>query len=123
MPSLNHVTLMGHLTADLEIRHTPNGDKVGNFSLGVNYRSRDGKEHAEFYQCEVWKGWAENLARTAKKGALVLVEGRLMQETWRDKETGQNRSRVKVRAKRAFHIQVQYDSTPPTEPEDPDSPY
>ncbi len=124
MPYLNSVTLMGNMTTDPEIRHTPSGEKIANFSLGTNYKSKDGKEHAEFFNVEVWGGWAENLAKTAKKGALVLVEGRLRQETWRDKETGDNRSRVKVRARRCFHVQVQYEGHPEAEAEEgPDVPF
>jgi len=127
MPYLNTVTLMGHLVADPELRSTPGGEKVANFSLGVNLKAKDGKEHAEFFNVEVWGGWAENLTKTARKGALVLVEGRLRQETWKDKESGENRSRVKVRARRAFHVQVQYEGRPdpdiPPEEESPDVPY
>ncbi len=118
MPTLNTVTLMGHLVADPAIRFTPSGEKVANFSLGTNYKAKDGKEHAEFFDVEVWGGWAENLAKTAKKGALVLIEGRLRQESWKDKETGENRSRVKVRAFRAFHVQVQYEGPPEAEIEE-----
>jgi len=116
MPSLNTVTLMGHLTADPELRFTPSGEKLVNFTLGVNYRDQQGESHGEFFDCQAWRGWAENLCKTAKKGDLVLVQGRLCQETWKDKETGKNRSRVRVRAKRAFHLKVQFEGQ--VEPEE-----
>ena len=108
MPYLNHVTLMGHLVADPEIKKTPAGDSVAAFTLGLNSRSRDGKERADFFDCEVWQAFAENLCKTAKKGSLVLVQGYLRQEQWVDSKTNNKRSRVKVRATRAFHVEAQY---------------
>ena len=109
MASINKVTLMGNLTRDPELRYAPSGTPVANFSIAVNYRNQEsGEEHAEFFDCEVWGGWAENLCKTAKKGSCVLVDGRLRQEIWRDKDTGDNRYRVKVRGRSAFHVQLQY---------------
>ena len=102
MPYLNQVTLMGHLTADPELKKTPSGDSVATFSLALNYTLKSGEQRADFFDCEVWKGWAENLCRTAKKGSLVQVVGRLKQERWVDRETNTNRSRVKIVAQRAF---------------------
>lgn len=119
MPFLNAVHLMGHLTDDLELRHLPSGNAVANFSVGVSGgRSKDGKPRkGEFFDCEIWDGWAQNLAKTARKGALVVLEGRLVQDKWVDAKTNQTRSRVRVRAHRAFHVQAQYgDSRPGGEP-------
>ena len=48
--------------------------------------------------------WAENLAKDAKKGSLVLVDGRLRQETWTDRESGQKRSRIRVNSHMAMLI-------------------
>ena len=108
MPYLNRVTLMGHLTADPEVKITPAGDSVATFTLGVNFKGRDGDSRADFFDCEVWLGWGLNLAKTAKKGSLVLVTGRLKQEQWKDAKTKKTRSRVKVVAERAFHVEAKY---------------
>jgi single-strand DNA-binding protein len=108
MPYINEVVLMGNLTADPELKKTPAGDSVATFSIGVNYKTRDGKNRAEFFDCEVWKGWAENLCRTAKKGSIVLLTGRLRQESWVDPKTNGKRSRVKVVAQKALHVEAKF---------------
>ena len=112
MPFLNSVTIMGHLTADVDLRQLPSGDFVATFTLGVNSGRSDGKPgRGEFFRVDVWGGWAENLARTAKKGCLVIVEGRLSQDRWTDARTNETKSRVKVRASRAFHVTAHYPET------------
>ena len=124
MPYLNNVTLMGHLTADPELLFTPAGEKLANFTVAVNYKDKKGQSHGEFFDCQVWRGWAENLCKNAKKGDLVLVDGRISQERWKDKETGKERSRVRVMAQRVFTMQVKYEE--PTEGENSggdDAPY
>ena len=108
MPYLNTITLMGHLTADPELKATPAGDSVATFSVAINSKLKSGESRAEFFDCEVWKGWAENLCKTARKGSLVLLQGRLRQEQWVDAKTNGKRSRVKVVAQRAFHVEAQY---------------
>jgi single-strand DNA-binding protein len=124
MPYLNHVTLMGHLTADPELKRTPAGDAVTTFTVGINFKLKSGEQRAEFFDCEAWKGWAENLCRTAKKGSLVLLTGRLKQESWVDSKTNGKRSRIKVVAQRALHVEAQYAEDPPErEPGEEDVPY
>ena len=108
MPYLNHVTLMGHLTAAPDVKTTPAGDSVATFTLGVNFTTHAGKKRAEFFDCEVWLGWGLNLAKTAKKGSLVLITGRLKQEQWKDAKTKKARSRVKIVAEKAFHVETKY---------------
>jgi single-strand DNA-binding protein len=114
---------MGHLTADPEVKTTPAGDSVASFTLGVNY-TRGGKNRAEFFDCEVWLGWGLNLAKTAKKGSLVLISGRLKQEQWKDPKTKKTRSRVRIVAERAFHVEAKYaGSRGKREPGEEDVPY
>ena len=116
MPYLNTVTLMGHLTADIEVKRISTGDSVATFTIGVNYgRAGDKAKKGQFFNCDIWGAWAENLAKTARKGSLVIVEGRLAQDRWVDAKTNQARSRVKVRANRVFHVTAQYSSTRPDE--------
>ena len=101
MASMNKVFLMGNIVADPELRETK-AAPVANFTIAVN----EGKE-AGFFQCECWGNWALNLTRSAVKGSLVIVEGKLIQQKWFD-EADQMRSRVKVRASRVFHVASQY---------------
>lgn len=109
MPYMNTVVLMGHLAADPELRHLPSGDSVAMFTLGVNPPRSDQKERkGDFFQCDLWGGWAQNLVKTARKGSLVLVEGRLTQQRWLDPKTNEQRSRIVVLAFKGFHLKAEY---------------
>ncbi|MEA1928509.1 MAG: single-stranded DNA-binding protein [Candidatus Auribacterota bacterium] len=103
MVSVNTVILAGNLTRDPEVRYTPQGSAVSNFGLAVNrtYKSRDGdkKEEVNFFDIEVWGRQAETCGEYLKKGSPVLIEGRLKQDSWENKE-GQKRNKVKIRAMR-----------------------
>jgi len=100
MPSYNKVLLMGHLTRDVEIRHLPSGQAVGNFGLAMNrkFKTADGelREEVTFVDCEVWGKTAENFTRFFSKGKAVFLEGRLKLDTWEDKTDGSKRSKLKV---------------------------
>ena len=101
---VNHVTLMGHLTADPELITTRGGNKLAEFTIAQNFKVEGKDEWAEFYDCEVWGGWAVNFCKGARKGSLVLVEGRLLQERWTDTASGKGRSRMKVRVRKVFDL-------------------
>jgi single-strand DNA-binding protein len=104
MPSVNVVVLAGHLTRDPELRHTPNGAAVCDFSLAINRRWTDSggekKEDVSFIDCVAWAKTAELVADYLKKGSAALVEGELRQERWEDKQGGGQRSRIKVNVSR-----------------------
>jgi len=106
MVNVNSVILGGNLTRDPEVRYTPQGTAVANFSIAVNrtYRNREGekKEEVCFIEVEAWRRQAETCGEFLKKGSPVLVEGRLCQERWETNE-GQKRSKHKIRA-----IRVQF---------------
>ena len=104
MTSFNQVVLVGHLTADPELRYLPGkGTPVGEFTIGVNRtftRENEGKaekvEEVAFVNVTCWKRLAEVAAEFLKKGRAVLVSGHLKQDRWEDKETGQKRSKLSV---------------------------
>ncbi len=102
MASFNRVILMGNLTRDPEVRYTPGGTAVANFSLAINRPPRQGEadkgkqSEADFFDIVVFGKTAENVGEYLKKGRPVLVEGRLQQRRWEDKETGGKRSKVEV---------------------------
>ena len=81
MASFNKVMLMGNLTRDIEIRHTPSNTAVGNFGLAVNrkYKTQSGEQREEvaFIDCEAWGRTAEVMAQYLAKGRPVFIEGRL----------------------------------------------
>jgi single-strand DNA-binding protein len=99
MIDLNKVFLAGNLTRDPEIRHTPSGSTVAELGLAVNTGWGEKKETA-FIDVTAWGKSAEFCGAYLKKGSAVLVEGRLRQETWQDKQTGQKRSKIGVVAER-----------------------
>jgi single-strand DNA-binding protein len=100
MPSFNRVILAGNLTRDPELRYTPKGTAVARFTLAVNrtYTSETGekKEEVSFVDVDAWARQGEVIAQYLKKGRPVLVEGRLKQDTWEDKNTHQKQSKLKV---------------------------
>jgi len=100
MASFNKVILMGNLTRDPELRYTPKGTAVTRITLAVNrtWKSETGesKEEVSFVDVDVWSRQAEVIAQYMKKGRPLLVEGRLKQDTWEDKNTHQKQSKLKV---------------------------
>lgn len=100
MASFNKVILAGNLTRDPELRYTPQGKAVTRITLAVNrtYTMENGekKEEVSFVDVDVWGRQAEVIAQYMKKGRPLLVEGRLKQDTWEDKNTHQKQSKLKV---------------------------
>ena len=100
MASFNRVILAGNLTRDPELRYTPKGSAVAGFSLAVNRtwktESGESKEEVSFIEIEAWGRQAEVIAQYMRKGRPLLVEGRLKQDTWEDKNTHQKQSKLKV---------------------------
>jgi len=100
MASLNKVILVGNLTRDPELRHTPNGKAVCTIGLAVNryYKDGQGEKHEEvcFVDCDFWEKQAEAVAQYCTKGRGLLIEGRLQQDIWEDTDTGDKRSKLKV---------------------------
>ena len=100
--SVNSVTLTGNITRDAELHQTSaTGTSVLNFSIAVNDRRRNSstgewEDHANFFDITVFGKRAETIHTWCTKGTKVAIEGNLRQNTWKDKETGQNRSRVTV---------------------------
>jgi single-strand DNA-binding protein len=102
MASDNTVTLVGNITDDPELRFTPSGAAVANFTVAVNRRYKNQAGDWEdkldgFFRCNCWREMAENVAESFRKGTRVVVVGRLQQRSWDDQE-GNRRS--------AFEVQV-----------------
>ncbi|MFC7063071.1 single-stranded DNA-binding protein [Halobacillus seohaensis] len=85
---LNRVVLVGRLTKDPELRYTPNGVAVANFTVAVNrpFSNNQGDRDADFINCVVWRRAAENLANFMNKGSLVGVDGRLQSRSFDNQE-------------------------------------
>jgi single-strand DNA-binding protein len=99
MASDNTVTLVGNITDDPELRFTPSGAAVANFTVAVNRRFKNGDRWEDkldgFFRCSCWREMAENVAESLQKGSRVVVVGRLNQRSWEDQE-GNKRSAVEI---------------------------
>lgn len=107
MASLNKVMLIGNLTRDPEVRHTPKGTAVGDLSMAINmsYRTQDGtdKEEVCYVDVVVWGRQAETCKDYLSKGRQIFVEGRLQLDQW-ETQQGEKRSRLRVRADRVLFL-------------------
>ncbi|MDD2233334.1 MAG: single-stranded DNA-binding protein [Desulfitobacteriaceae bacterium] len=76
---LNRVVLIGRLTRDPELRYTPNGVAVANFTLAVgrNFKNAQGERETDFIPCVVFRQLAENVTNYLAKGKLAAVDGRI----------------------------------------------
>lgn len=92
--SINQVILMGRLTRDPEVRTTTSGKTITSFSIAVD---RGGQEDAaDFFDVTAWEKLGELVSQYLSKGRRCLVQGRLRQDSWDDKETGKKRTRIEV---------------------------
>ena len=94
--SVNQVILMGRLTRDPEQRTTTTGKVIVSFSIAVDRGGQD--DTADFFNVNAWEKLGELVMQYLSKGRRVLVQGRLRQDRWDDKETGKKQSRIEVTA-------------------------
>lgn len=128
IPEINSVTLSGHLGGDPELRYTPSGKAVCEFSLAVDSRRRGegGKWETEtsWFRVECWEKVAEWVAQDLKKGAPVIIEGKLSTNEWVDKDSGKKQSKTRVVARRVQSLVWPDDGsqrdTPPPQRERPE---
>lgn len=96
--AFNKVILMGNLVKDPELRYTPQGTAVTDIRLAINdVKSRNAQERtATFVDVTLWERSAEVVCEFMRKGSSILIEGRLVTDTWDDRESGKKMSRLKV---------------------------
>lgn len=100
---MNKVILVGRLTKDPELKKTPSGASVVNFTIAVNrtFANANGEREADFINCVVWGKVAENLAAYQSKGSLIGVDGRIQTRNYEDS----NQKRVFITEVVAENIQ------------------
>ena len=81
MPSLNKCMIIGNVGKEPELRYTPSGAAVCNFSVAVNSKYKE-EEHTEWFRITAWQKLAETCNQYLEKGKQVYVEGRLQTSTW-----------------------------------------
>lgn len=88
--SFNKIAIIGNLGRDPELRYTPQGDAVCDFSVAVNDRKRDKsgefQDNTTWFKVTLWRKQAENASKYLAKGRQVYVEGRLQVEEWNDRD-------------------------------------
>lgn len=97
---LNKVMLIGNLGRDPEVRTTPSGQPVANFTLATNRRwtDREGnrQEQTEWHRIVCWGKQAEIAGQYLRKGKQIFVEGRLQTRSWEDRNSGEKRHTTEV---------------------------
>lgn len=92
---LNHITIMGRMVRDPELRRTGSGTAVASFTLAVDrdFSGKDGGEkETDFIDCVAWRGTADFVSKYFTKGRMAVVSGRLQIRNWTDKEGNKRRS-------------------------------
>lgn len=98
---MNKVTLLGNLTGDPELKYSPKGTAVVEFTLAQTEKwkteSGEVRKNTFFGRCFMWGPRGEAFAQYHRKGMKALIEGRLQTEEWEDKETKKNRSATRIK--------------------------
>src|SRR4030042_3879617 len=114
MFSLNRATIIGHLTRDPELRTTPNGQNVSNFSVATNRRWTDAsgqtQEASEFHDSVAWGKLAEIASTIFHKGDRAYVEGRLQTRNW-EAQDGSRRSKTEIVAENLINLSPRRDAS------------
>ena len=101
---LNHITIMGRLTRDPELRTTQSGVSVTSFTVAVDrdFGGRDGGERqTDFIDCVAWRQTGEFVSKYFHKGSMIVVSGRLQSRKWQDRE-GNNRTNWEIQADNVY---------------------
>ena len=109
---LNHITIMGRLTRDPELRTTQSGVSVTSFTVAVDrdFGGRDGGERqTDFIDCVAWRSTGEFVSRYFHKGSMIVVSGRLQSRKWQDRD-GNNRTSWEVNADNVYFGESRRDS-------------
>lgn len=103
---LNVAVITGRLTADPELRHTPNDIAVTSFSVAVTRSyARSGEERqTDFIDVVAWRGTAEFICKYFKKGQIIAIEGSIQTRNYEDKE-GKKRKAVEIVANNAHFVE------------------
>lgn len=91
---LNHITIMGRLTRDPELRRTGSGIAVASFTVAVDrdFSGKDSEKETDFIDCVAWRNTGEFISKYFTKGRMIVVSGRLQIRNWNDKDGNKRRS-------------------------------
>ena len=109
---LNHITIMGRLTRDPELRSTQSGVSVTSFTVAVDrdFGGRDGGDRqTDFIDCVAWRQTGEFVSKYFRKGSMIVVSGRLQSRKWQDRD-GNNRTNWEINADNVYFGESRRDS-------------
>lgn len=112
---LNHITLMGRLTRDPELRRTGSGVAVASFNIAVDRDFTDkssGEKETDFIDCVAWRQTGEFVSKHFRKGRMIVVSGRLQVRKWKNKD-GDNRYTTEVVADNCYFGDSKKDTDTP----------
>ena len=95
---INSVTLVGRAGRDPEVRYFESGTVVANLTMAVNRRNRE--DQPDWFNLEIWGKQAQVAADYVKKGSLIGVTGSFKMDSWKDRNTGEDRKKPVVRVDR-----------------------
>ena len=98
MMAINSVTLVGRAGRDPEVRYFESGTVVANLTIAVNRRNRD--DEPDWFNLEIWGKQAQVAADYVKKGSLIGITGSFKLDSWKDRNTGEDRNKPVVRVDR-----------------------
>ncbi len=95
---INSVTLVGRAGRDPEVRYFESGTVVANLTMAVNRRNRD--DEPDWFNLEIWGKQAQVAADYVKKGSLIGITGSFKLDSWKDRKTGEDKSKPVIRVDR-----------------------
>jgi single-strand DNA-binding protein len=95
--SINKVNLVGRAGRDPETKYFDSGKQVCNFTLAVNRRTSNRDEPPDWFDLEMWDKTADIAGKYVKKGSLIGITGSLVFDRWKDKNTGEERTKPVIR--------------------------
>ena len=98
MMAINSVTLVGRAGRDPEVRYFESGTVVANLTMAVNRRNRN--DEPDWFNLEIWGKQAQVAADYVKKGSLIGITGSFKLDSWKDRNTGEDRNKPVVRVDR-----------------------
>ena len=96
--AINAVTLVGRAGRDPEVKYFESGTVVANLTMAVNRRNRD--DEPDWFNLEIWGKQAQIAADYVKKGSLIGITGSFKMDSWKDRNTGEDRQKPVVRVDR-----------------------
>lgn len=113
---LNHITIMGRITKEIELRRTNDGTPVASFTLAVDrdFKGNNGEKETDFIDCVAWRQTGEFVEKYFSKGRMAVVSGRLQIRTWKDKD-GNNRRTAEVVANNVYFGDSKRESDTPAD--------